>query len=63
MSVSTPKQIAAGQVRTLRAMRKKLLSMAASWEDVDEYFISRIDETAQAVEQLAVDLMQNEEAA
>lgn len=61
MSTPTPKQIAAGQVRTLRAMRKKLLSMTGPWEGVDEYCRTRIGETADAIEQLAVDLTQDEE--
>lgn len=33
----TPKQMAAGQRRTLKAMKAKLLDMSAQWEDVDGY--------------------------
>lgn len=37
MATRTPKQIAAAQRRSLKAMRAKLLDMAAEWSEVDEY--------------------------
>jgi hypothetical protein len=53
----TNKQIAAGQLRSLRAMRKKILSMAAQWVDVDEFCITRLTELADQVEEVAVNLV------
>lgn len=55
--MSTSRQIAAGQVRTLRSMRKKLLDMAARWDGVDMYLMSRLEEVADAVENLAVEMV------
>lgn len=56
MSTPTMKQVAAGQVRSLRAMRAKLLNMADRWEDMDEYNRSRLTELADQTEALAVEL-------
>jgi len=58
----SPKQIAAAQVRSLRAIRKKLLAMAKQWEDLDEYNISKLCELADATEEVAVNLVDNKEA-
>lgn len=57
MSTPTMKQVAAGQVRSLRAMRAKLLGMADRWEDMDEYNRSRLTELADQAEVLAVELI------
>lgn len=57
----TKKQIAAGQVRSLRAIRNKLQNMAKQWEDVDEYNISQFTELADHVEDVAVKLVESQE--
>lgn len=54
----TKKQIAAGQVRRLRTMRKALLEMAKQWEDVDEFNISQLTELADRIEAVAVELIE-----
>lgn len=54
----TKKQIAAGQVRRLRTMRKALLEMATQWEDVDEFNISQLTELADQAETVAVNLIE-----
>jgi hypothetical protein len=54
----TKKQIAAGQVRSLRAMKKKLMNMAAQWFDVDEYNANRLAELADQTETVAVELIE-----
>lgn len=54
----TKKQIAAGQVRRLRTMRKALLEMAKQWEDVDEFNISQLTELADRAEAVAVELIE-----
>lgn len=59
----TQKQIAAGHVRRLRTIRKNLLQMAEQWEDVDEYNITRLTELAQHAEEVAVTLVEEQEAA
>jgi hypothetical protein len=59
----TGRQIAAGQVRSLRAMRKKLLNMACQWADVDEYHISKPTELADHAEEIAVGMVHHDEEA
>jgi hypothetical protein len=54
----SPKQIASAQVRSLRAIRKKLLAMAEQWVDVDEYNISKLCELADHTEDVAVNLVE-----
>lgn len=56
MSARTNKQIAAGQIRSLRAMREKLLRMAAEWDDVDQFCMNQLEALADQVEQTATDL-------
>lgn len=55
------KQIAAGHVRRLRTIRKKVLQMAERWADVDEFNISKLTELADQAESVAVDLVENQE--
>lgn len=52
----TDKQLAAGQRRTLRAMREKLLAMASEWDDRDmfnlaafEYLADQCDEVGKTL--------------
>lgn len=59
----TKKQIAAGHVRRLRTIRKNLQQMAEQWVDVDEFNITRLTELADHAENVAVDLLDNQEAA
>lgn len=53
----TDKQIAAGQVRSLRTMRAKLLNMADEWEGLDEYARTCLTELAEQAEQVALNLL------
>jgi hypothetical protein len=57
----TGPQIAAGQVRSLRAMRKKLLNMATQWDDVDQFNMSRLEELADQAERVATEMLPDEE--
>lgn len=59
----TQKQIAAGQVRSLRALRKKLQQMSAQWSDVDEFNVRLLDDLADRVEDVAVSLLDEQEDA
>ncbi|MNS85247.1 hypothetical protein D3C72_1191070 [compost metagenome] len=59
MSTRTSKQIAAGQVRTLRSMREKLLGMAKQWEDLDEFNISELETLAYQAEKVAAGFVQD----
>ena len=61
MAERTKKQIAAGQTRSLRAMRKKLLAMSAEWDGVDGYNETILGELAQKCEDTAVDLIDDSE--
>lgn len=53
----TDRQIAAGQVRSLRTMRGKLLTMADEWEGVDEYIRTCLTELADQAEQVSLELL------
>jgi hypothetical protein len=57
----TKKQLAANQVRSLRAMRKKALAMATSWDDVDQFNLNRLEELADFIENVAVDITDADE--
>lgn len=46
MATPTKKQIAAGQRRSLKAMRTKLMEMAAAWDEVDQYHLNILEEAA-----------------
>ncbi|MCU7371584.1 host-nuclease inhibitor Gam family protein [Paucibacter sp. O1-1] len=48
------KQLAAGQRRTLRTMRERLLRMADDWEDLDEYARSCLTDLADKAEEVAL---------
>lgn len=58
MAAPTKKQIAAGQRRSLVAMRGKLLEMAGAWEDVDEYHISILTEAAEKLLDVHTELLE-----
>lgn len=57
----TKKQIAAGQVRRLRTIRKNLQQMAQQWADVDEFNITQLNELADQAEKVATDLVDSTE--
>lgn len=46
MATRTDRQLAAGQRRSLAAMRERLLAMACEWDGRDEYNINRLTELA-----------------
>ena len=56
MAERTKKQIASGQRRTLLAMSKKLLDMAAQWGDLDNVNMGFLEEQALALEGVAAAL-------
>lgn len=56
MGSRTKRQLAAGQRRTLRAMRERMLNMARQWEDVDQFGATVLEELADRCEQTAIDL-------
>lgn len=53
------RQIAAGQIRSLRAIREKLLDMSYQWADVDEYNKSALSDLADKTETVACELFEN----
>lgn len=53
----TDKQLAAGQRRSLRAMRQKLLRMAEEWDGVDEYNRTQLTELADQAERVATEMV------
>ncbi|NYT80916.1 hypothetical protein H0A70_05330 [Alcaligenaceae bacterium] len=57
MMTQTAKQIAAGQRRSLRAMRKKILDMAAAWDEVDQFNMNTLEELADQTEKVACGLV------
>lgn len=46
MATPTKKQIAAGQRRSLKTMRTKLMEMAAAWDEVDQYHLNILEEAS-----------------
>lgn len=46
VATRTENQLNAGHRRSLNAMREKLLTMAAAWEEVDQYHVNIITEAA-----------------
>jgi hypothetical protein len=56
----THKQIAAGQRRSLLAMKRKLQDMAAQWGDVDAYNEGALTELADKVQETADNLIQTD---
>lgn len=53
----TDKQLAGTQRRTLRAMRERLLKMAAEWDGVDQFNHTQLGELADRLETVAVDMV------
>ncbi len=50
--MQTPKQQAASQRRSLKAMQSKVRNMALAWDEVDQYFVSRLDSLNAEIEKL-----------
>jgi len=61
MAAPSKKQIAAGQRRSLKAMRAKLLVMASAWEDMDEYNANILSEAAEKLLSVHVELLETVE--
>lgn len=57
MSGRSERQMAAGQVRSLRAIRKKLLDMSAQWDGVDQYNMGELETLADRCELVAAELL------
>jgi len=58
MATPTKKQIAAGQRRSLAAMREKLLDMAAVWDEVDQYHLNILEEAADKLSDVHAKLLE-----
>lgn len=63
MATLTKKQIASGQRRSLKAMRAKLLDMAAAWDEVDQYYLNILEEAAEKLLDVHVELLETVEEA
>jgi hypothetical protein len=57
------KQIAAGQRRSLRAMREKVINMQQEWDGVDQCCVNFLDDLAGKIEETAMLLVDDEEPA
>lgn len=53
----TERQLAAGQRRTLRAMRERLLEMAERWDGLDQFNLSELTRIADVIQEVAVGLV------
>lgn len=53
----TDRQLAGHQRRTLRAMRKRLLTMAGEWDGVDQFNLSQLTELADKIEEVATEMV------
>lgn len=59
----TDKQLAGNQRRTLRAMRERLLTMAAEWDGVDGFNETELTELADKVQAVSEGLVADEKPA
>lgn len=57
MSAPTHKQLAANQRRSLRAIRDKLMRMAADWDGVDQFNMNALAELADKAKEIAAELV------
>jgi hypothetical protein len=55
----TKKQLAAGQRRSLRAMRQKLLRMAEEWDGVDEFNRTQLTELADQAQRVGGEMVED----
>lgn len=51
--MATPKQMAAGNRRSLEAIANRLENMSAKWGDIDEFNMSILDELIKKVRETA----------
>lgn len=58
----TKRQLAAGQIRSLRAMRKKLLNMSTHWDGLGQFNLGVLEDLADRIEAAAVELIDEESA-
>ena len=58
----TAAQVAAGQRRTLQAMREKLLGMSQDWDGLDQYLMHLLEEAADKLEEVRVGLLPEDAA-
>lgn len=56
----TKNQIGGNQRRSLRAMRERLLNMAAAWDGVDQFNVTQLTELADKVEEVASSMVDDE---
>lgn len=61
MTVRSERQQAAGQVRSLRAIRKKLLTMSAAWDGIDQFNLGELERLADECENVAAGLVPDSE--
>ena len=59
----TKKQIAAGQRRTLTAMREKVINMMLEWDGLDQCCVNFLDELAAKIQETSTLLIEDEVAA
>lgn len=56
----TERQLAGNQRRTLRAMRERLLRMAAEWDGVDQFNMGQLEDLADQIEGVAIEMVAND---
>ncbi len=56
----TEKQLSPRHVRRLRTIRKQLLEMSEQWEDIDQFNVTALEELADRVESVGMDLVVKE---
>lgn len=49
----TPKQMVAGQRRSLKAIQKKIFEMSALWGDIDEFNMNNLHELSDKIGEAA----------
>jgi hypothetical protein len=56
--MQTDKQQAASQRRSLKALKEKVTRMSLAWSDLDEYFVTRLEDLAKEIEALDNEMAQ-----
>lgn len=56
----TEKQLSSRHVRRLRTIRRQLLEMSEQWEDIDQFNVTALEELADKVESVGMDLVVKE---
>lgn len=59
--MQTPRQLAGGHRRSLRAMREKILTMAQAWDGIDQFNMTELTDLADRIEGVSAQMIDDKE--